>query len=238
MTATVAASLVIVLASALGAWGSAAATTTYSFFANLDVSGVPTDPDFIPIEVGLRFTSSSDGTLTAVRFLKAEGSGNTHPVSVWTAGQRLATATSTTETSSGWQEVRLSTPVTIKAGEVYVVSYHTTRYRVSEDYFTEKATAGPLMTTSGAGVYAYGESSFPTETYRASNYWVDVVFAPAPVAPTTPPTTPTNHHATGDVAATDGHTHGQPAGSPGTEPVPGRLGGRSGLLRQLPGGQR
>jgi hypothetical protein len=28
-------------------------------------------------------------------------------------------------------------------------------------------------------VYAYGSgSSFPTETYRSTNYWVDVVFAP------------------------------------------------------------
>ncbi|GIJ27069.1 hypothetical protein Vqi01_22310 [Micromonospora qiuiae] len=215
MTATVAAALVIVLTSALGAWGRAAVTTTYSFFADLDVSRVPTDPDFVPVEVGLRFTSSRDGTLTAVRFLKAEGSGNTHPVSVWTAGRRLATATSTNETSSGWQEVRLPTPVTIKAGEVYVVSYHTTRYRVSENYFTAKASSGPLTTTSDAGVYAYGESSFPTETYRASNYWVDVVFAPAPVAPTTPPTTPT----TTTPSVTSPPPTGAPTASPPVRPA-------------------
>lgn len=198
--------MIVVLGSALGAWGTAAAATTYSFFGDADVSGVPTDPDSTPVEVGLRFTSTTDGTLTAVRFLKAAGSGSTHPVSVWTAGQRLATATSTSETSSGWQEVRLPTPVAIKAGEVYVASYHTTRYRVSEEYFTDKISSGPLMTTSGAGVYTYGESGFPTETYRASNYWVDVVFAPAPVAPTTAPSTPTATATTPPPTGTPGPT--------------------------------
>ena len=33
---------------------------------------------------------------------------------------------------------------------------------------------------AGGGVYAYGSSStFPTNTYEASNYWVDVVYSPA-----------------------------------------------------------
>ncbi|WP_206750823.1 Ig-like domain-containing protein, partial [Cryobacterium cryoconiti] len=28
------------------------------------------------------------------------------------------------------------------------------------------------------GVYKYGASAFPEQTYAASNYWVDVVFMP------------------------------------------------------------
>ena len=28
------------------------------------------------------------------------------------------------------------------------------------------------------GVYVYGASAFPTQTFNAANYWVDVVFAP------------------------------------------------------------
>jgi hypothetical protein len=32
---------------------------------------------------------------------------------------------------------------------------------------------------SANGVYAYGASAkFPTNTFNASNYWVDVIFAP------------------------------------------------------------
>src|SRR5690349_24887145 len=38
---------------------------TYSFFASEDVSGVSTDADNRPVELGLRFTSSKAGTLTA-----------------------------------------------------------------------------------------------------------------------------------------------------------------------------
>src|SRR5439155_2531230 len=38
-----------------------------------------------------------------------------------------------------------------------------------------------------SGVYVYGASAFPTQTYQAQNYWVDVVFA-VPVPDTTPPT--------------------------------------------------
>ena len=28
------------------------------------------------------------------------------------------------------------------------------------------------------GVYAYGAGGFPSQTYNASNYWVDVVYTP------------------------------------------------------------
>ena len=39
-------------------------------------------------------------------------------------------------------------------------------------------TNGPLTALAGGGVYAYGSSStFPTSTYQASNYWVDVVYS-------------------------------------------------------------
>ncbi|MEV4497318.1 DUF4082 domain-containing protein [Micromonospora arborensis] len=196
---TIAAALAV-LASAMVIAADAATSGpgTFSFFAGTDVSGVPTDPDTQPVELGLRFTSSSSGTLAAVRFLKGNGSGGSHPVSVWSArGQKLATATSTTESSSGWQEVTLPTPVPVEAGQVYVVSYHTTRYRATQNYFNQTVTSGPLSTSGVAGVYAYGASGFPTSTYKASNYWVDVVFALAaggtstPTASASPSTSPT-----------------------------------------------
>ena len=40
-------------------------------------------------------------------------------------------------------------------------------------------TNGPLTALAGGGVYAYGSSNaFPSNTYQASNYWVDVVYSP------------------------------------------------------------
>lgn len=178
---------------------------SYSFFASADVSDVPTDADTQPVELGLKFTSRSAGTLTAVRFLKAKGDRGAHTVSVWSGrGTKLATAAAPAASKSGWQQVALATPISVEPGQTYVVSYHTARYRTSENYFVGRtAKAGPL-TSVGPGVYKYGNGAFPTDTWYSSNYWVDVVFepqtagrpaqeqttAPATVAPATTSPTP------------------------------------------------
>ena len=39
-------------------------------------------------------------------------------------------------------------------------------------------TNGPLTAQAAGGVFAYGSAStFPTDSYNASNYWVDVVYS-------------------------------------------------------------
>ena len=41
-------------------------------------------------------------------------------------------------------------------------------------------TNGPLTAQASGGVYAYGSAStFPTSSYNASNYWVDVIYSPS-----------------------------------------------------------
>jgi hypothetical protein len=156
-----------------------AATTSYSFFTNTDVSAVTADTDTQSVELGLRFSSSVAGTVDAVRFLKVKGDAATHRVNVWSAtGTNLATAVSTSETASGWQQVRLAQPITVQAGQTYVVSFHTTRYFSTQNYFTKAVTAGPLTAGSPNGVYLYGTGGFPTQTSAASNYWVDPVVTP------------------------------------------------------------
>jgi hypothetical protein len=95
----------------------------------------------------------------------------------------LATVTFTNETAAGWQEARLATPVALTANTTYVVSYYTSagNYAVNDGYFGSSVNSGPLYApadgeAAGNGVYLYGPSGFPTETYEASNYWVDLVF--------------------------------------------------------------
>ncbi|HEX5996085.1 MAG TPA: DUF4082 domain-containing protein, partial [Jiangellales bacterium] len=56
------------------------AADIYSFFANADVSNVPTDTDTNAVELGLGFASSNPGTVTAVRFLKARDDRSEHRV--------------------------------------------------------------------------------------------------------------------------------------------------------------
>ena len=55
------------------------------------------------------------------------------------------------------------------------------------NFFATSLSFGALTSPSNAGVYAYSSANaFPTNSYQASNYWVDVIFnatpAPPPVA--------------------------------------------------------
>src|SRR5262249_23947236 len=112
-------------------------------------------------------------------------------------GTLLASITFSDETASGWQEVSLPSPVAITANTVYVASYHTNagNYAYNSAYLTSGFTKSPLYALAtgeagGNGLYLYGAGGFPTQTYNANNYWVDVVFdtATSPPADTTPPT--------------------------------------------------
>jgi hypothetical protein len=70
--------------------------------------------------------------------------------------------------------------VAITAGTTYVVSYFTStgHYAATTNGLASAVTNGPLTALAGGGVYAYGSAStFPTNTWNASNYWVDVVYS-------------------------------------------------------------
>jgi hypothetical protein len=136
-------------------------------------------------EVGVKFTSDAAGAVTAIRFYKGASNTGTHVGNLWTStGTLLATATFAGETASGWQQVTFATPVAISAGTTYLASYHTNAGNPSYNsaYFTpagvDNAPLHALSASAGGGngVYAYGASAFPTQTYNANNYWVDVVF--------------------------------------------------------------
>ncbi|GAA0374298.1 hypothetical protein GCM10009530_26010 [Microbispora corallina] len=143
-------------------------------------------PDNKPVELGVRFRTTSPGYVSGVRFYKGPQNTGTHVGSLWSAtGQLLAQATFSDETASGWQQVNFSTPVLVSAGVDYVASYHTPGYySVTRPYFTTQYSNGLITAPAngdggGNGLYTYGAASaFPTSVYQTSNYWVDVVFAP------------------------------------------------------------
>ncbi len=140
--------------------------------------------DNAPLELGMKFSASTSGTLTGIRFYKATGDTGPHTGSIWTAdGTLIATVTFTNESLSGWQTAKFSSPIQITAGTTYVASYHTTgSYVATADYFSTAHTSGALTGLSSAasggnGVFSYGaNTTFPTSSYQAANYWVDVVF--------------------------------------------------------------
>ncbi|MEV0231188.1 DUF4082 domain-containing protein [Nonomuraea sp. NPDC050786] len=140
------------------------------------------------VTLGVKFRASSSGIVQGIRFYKGTQNTGTHVGSLWsTSGQLLASATFTNESASGWQQVTFSDPVVIAAGTTYIASYHTTvgRYAVSSSYFTSDYANGPLTapastTVGGNGVYTYGATNtFPSSTFSARNYWVDLVFLPS-----------------------------------------------------------
>jgi N,N-dimethylformamidase beta subunit-like protein/uncharacterized protein DUF4082/Big-like domain-containing protein/purple acid phosphatase-like protein len=181
-----------------------------------DPAATPTQPDNNdgqPIEIGVKFRSDVDGYITALRFYKGASNTGTHVGHLWSAtGQKLAEATFVGESASGWQRVTLGTPVPIAGNTTYVASYHSSAggYAASNPFFVNNLDNPPLHALrngldGGNGVYRYGASSFPTQSYDASNYWVDVVFERDVAPDTTPP-------AVASVTPPDGTGDADPAG--------------------------
>ncbi|KQV33388.1 MULTISPECIES: DUF4082 domain-containing protein [unclassified Rhizobium] len=136
------------------------------------------------VELGVRFSSTTSGSVEAVRFYKGFYNTGDHKVSLWSSdGSLLATGTSTGESVSGWQTVKFSSPIQITAGTTYIASYHTSGfYSATNQYFNSDYSRGSLRVAQGGGVYAYGSNTvFPGNSFNSSNYWVDVVFNPSAV---------------------------------------------------------
>jgi hypothetical protein len=161
--------------------------STISLFSGTDTPAVLSSSDTSQVNLGVRFVSSIAGTVTGIRYYRGANDLGTHVGSLWTStGTLLASATFTNETTSGWQQVTFAAPVTITAGNTYVASYHSNGgYAITGGYFGASRVSGPLTAPAGSnGVYTYGSGNlFPTSTFGATNYWVDVVFAGANQAP-------------------------------------------------------
>ncbi len=138
-------------------------------------------------ELGVKFSSELAGNVTGIRFYKATANTGTHVGSLWSAnGTLLASATFTSETATGWQQVNFSSPVAISAKTTYVAAYLASKGHYSDSpsqFATVGVSSPPLQAlstlTSANGIYSYSATStFPTSTYKATNYWVDVEYEP------------------------------------------------------------
>lgn len=130
------------------------------------------------VELGLTFTSSQNGSIKAITFYKAPtDTQTTHTVTLWSsAGVALGTATTGTETASGWQTATFASPIAITSG-TYTASYRTPsgQYSYTSAGLASPVSNGALTALAGGGVYRYG-GGFPTQSFNNTNYWVDVVF--------------------------------------------------------------
>lgn len=158
---------------------------------NLFASAVPVNKvettDRSAVELGMKFRSSVDGKISGIRFYRGQENSVGYKVSLWSSsGQLLASASvSASSAGAGWRQASFASPVAIKAGTVYVASYFTSngQYAYLTNGFSSAVTSGSLTalastSSSGNGVYRYSSSSaFPNQTWRATNYYVDVMFS-------------------------------------------------------------
>jgi hypothetical protein len=184
------------------AWSFTTGEARYSIWNGAAVPAITAAADANAIEVGVKFRADVNGAITGLRFYKSSQNTGTHIGNLWTSdGTLLASVVFTNETAFGWQEVSLPSPVAITANTTYVASYHTDVGYYSADlaYFASSDFANPPLRalsnaeSGGNGVYRYGASAFPNQTYNANNYWVDVVFEKGsdPEPPPPPPPSPT-----------------------------------------------
>lgn len=195
-----------------GTGGTVNVSCPCSIFGSSVVPDTPDSGDGGSVELGMKFTTQAAGVVNGVSFYKSSLNKGTHVGNLWTSGGvLLATATFTGETATGWQNVNFSTPVAITANTVYVVSYYAPQghYAQAPGFMYPNPSPMPAGRSTldsgvlhgvrntpsvGNGVYGYGGSStFPSSSYNAENYWVDVRFTPsAPVTPAVSSTTPAN----------------------------------------------
>ncbi len=130
------------------------------------------------VTLGVRFSTSVAGTVTAVRFYKGPGNTGSHTGALWSGtGNRLAEGVFTDESTAGWQTLVLDEPVEISSGTDYVASYRTEvgRYAATPNAFSaQNLSRPPLLVSSTAGAYSYADA-FPGNR-SSTHYGVDLVF--------------------------------------------------------------
>jgi len=150
--------------------------------------------DAMPINFGVTFKSDVDGYIKGIKFYNPQfgnGTGNdvgklwacTSPdCSLSSGGTELASVTFPMDMSEGWQSANFSSPVHITPGTFYMATYYATagRYKASPGYFSTDYHNAPLHalknSTTTNGSFDPNNAGFPTNTFGAANYWVDVNF--------------------------------------------------------------
>lgn len=186
-----------------------ASNPTYTIFTPSQ-SPDPSDRDQndgTPISLGVKFRANTAGTISAIRFYKATSDNQLCSVQLYTlGGSLLASATQTGTPTPGWTEVAFSSPISISANTTYVAAFHSPSggYTGTDNGFATAIVNGPLTGIANSdpngpnGVYLYTNSpALPTQTYNATNYWVDVKFNPTTGPDNIPPTVVTASPADG-----------------------------------------
>ncbi len=146
----------------------------------------PDGGDGNSVEVGLKFRADADGNVLGLRFYKAATNTGTHVGHLWSSSGTLLAVTFTGESSSGWQQVNFAQPVAITANTTYIVSYFAPNGHYSATPMRLQGGRGrPPAACAGkrrgwpewcVRYTSSAQGAFPTSTFSATNYWVDVLY--------------------------------------------------------------
>ena len=156
----------------------------------LSPSSLPAIPDVddtSAVELGMKFRTDVDGFITGVRFYKSANNIGTHVGNLWTStgtllahgnvrGLKRRPAGSRCCSTRRWRSPQ-TRPTSCR------ITPTSDTIRRPAAYFAAQGTDRPPLhapasgTVGGNGVYCYGATAFPTDSFNATNYWVDVVFS-------------------------------------------------------------
>lgn len=183
--------------------------------------------DARPAELGLRFRVSVPSYVVGVQFYQGPRNTGRHKATLWSAtGHKLARVTVKRSGKTGLRQALFHHPVSLRPRTDYVISYTTRAGHYSADthFFKRRVSNGLITARRNAGVFSYSAGSFPTRTYAATSYAVDVVVQPKkrprqwPVRATTGLPTTSPDTSTGTAAATSDTTSANTSTSSGPCP--------------------
>jgi hypothetical protein len=123
--------------------------------------------------LGTQFVVNVKGSITAVRYWRNASSIRTsRKCSIWAGTTLVGTATSSSESGTGWHEVALTTPVDVVPGP-YTVGYEVDNYSYAGG---SPVSAVPELTWTQL---CYGPHDSYPSTVGGGNYFADVVFREA-----------------------------------------------------------
>lgn len=150
------------------------------------------------VELGVKFVSATAGHIHGIRFYRGVEANRRYTAKLWRANGQLVAETSLARAAgrgAGWRVALFGSPVEIAAGATFVASYYAPDGHYADEYLglSRAVVNGPLTALSSAsaggnGVYRYGSrnGSMPRNSWRDSNYFVDVLFQPAAAADSGP----------------------------------------------------
>ena len=193
----------------------------YGIWSDSTVPAVPSAKRARGVTLGLVFSSATTGRLRGVQYYAAGANRRATTGSLWNAsGRRIASVSFPRTTRNGWKTAWLRSPVKIRAGKKYTVSYRAPkgRHAVQSKVFVDGRTRSANGLTAHRGTFGYDRGR-PTKARRGSHYFIDVVFAPRRTTSTTTPTPTTTPTSTPTGVPVPAHFPTPTSVGPATEPT-------------------